>query len=207
MEINIEAEHKRIEEYTMGMGKVNLISIGMAIPITAIILLPFILIWDYETFETGREVFMEYFLLLFLGGIIIHELLHGITWGYFASQGFESIKFGVQWKFLTPYCHCKEPLKVKHYMIGGAMPLILMGIIPSLIGLILGHGGVLSFGIFFTWAAGGDIIALYMLSKLNSDVYVSDHPEKMGFMREIEISSDQNPVDQGAPATVTEGLG
>lgn len=179
-------ENKEIEEYTMGMGKVNLIAILLIFPITAVILFPFVLIWDYETFKAGKEIFSDYFLLLFLGGIIIHELLHGLTWGYFASNGMKSIKFGVKWKFLTPYCHCKEPLKVKHYKIGGAMPLIILGIIPSIVGLIIGHGGVLAFGIIFTWAAGGDIIALYMLRKLDNNIYVSDHPEKMGFVREIE---------------------
>ena len=180
-----EKENKKTVEYTMGMGKVNLVAFIMIIPITAIILLPFILVWDYETFKIGKNVFMDYFFFYLTGGIIIHELLHGLTWGYFASQGYKSIKFGMKWKYLTPYCHCKEPLKVKHYKIGGAMPLIVMGIIPSLIGLMVGNGGILSFGIFFTWAAGGDIIALHMLRKLDKDVYVSDHPEKMGFIREI----------------------
>lgn len=66
------------------------------------------------------------------------------------------------------------------------MPLIIMGIIPSIVGIIIGHGGFLSFGIFFTWAAGGDIIALYMLRKLDNNAYVSDHPYKMGFIREID---------------------
>jgi hypothetical protein len=170
----------------MGVGKVNLIALLLAIPITAVILYPFVLIWDYETFKTGKEMFDDYFLYILIGGIIIHELLHGLTWGHFASNGLKSIKFGVKWKYLTPYCHCKEPLKVKHYRIGGAMPLIIMGLIPSIIGLIIGHGGILAFGIFFTWAAGGDMIALYMLRKLDNEIYVSDHPEKMGFIREID---------------------
>ena len=186
MEETTKPEIKKIEEYTMGMGKVNLIALLLIIPITAAILYPFVLIWNYETFKTGKEIFDNYFLYILIGGIIIHELLHGLTWGHFASNGLKSIKFGVKWKFLTPYCHCKEPLKVKHYRIGGAMPLIIMGIIPSIIGLIIGHGGVLTFGIFFTWAAGGDIIALFMLRKLDNNIYVSDHPEKMGFIREID---------------------
>ena len=186
MEEITETENKEVEEYIMGMGKVNLIALLLIIPITAVILYPFVLIWDYDTFKIGKEMFDDYFLYILIGGIIIHELLHGLTWGHFASNGLKSIKFGVKWKFLTPYCHCKEPLKVKHYKIGGAMPLIIMGIIPSIIGLIVGHGGILAFGIFFTWAAGGDMIALYMLRKLDNEIYVSDHPEKMGFIREID---------------------
>tara|TARA_B110000914_G_scaffold214101_1_gene216629 strand:+ start:858 stop:1418 length:561 start_codon:yes stop_codon:yes gene_type:complete len=186
MNNNIDNENNKIEEYTMGMGKVNMIAFIMIIPIAALILLAFILIWDYDTFKIGKDIFMDYFFFYLLGGIIVHELLHGLTWGYFASNGLKSIKFGIKWSFLTPYCHCKEPLKVKHYKIGGAMPLIVMGIIPSIIGLIIGNGGILSFGIIFTLAAGGDIIALYMLRKLDNNIYVSDHPKKMGFIREIK---------------------
>lgn len=186
MDDNLEPKKKEIVEYTMEVGQANMIVLLMIIPIVAMIFFPFILIWDYETFETGYDQFMDYFLFYLLGGIIIHELLHGLTWGYFASNGLKSIKFGVKWKFLTPYCHCKEPLKVKHYKLGGAMPLIVMGIIPSIIGLIIGHGGILSFGMIFTFGAGGDIIALFMLRELDNNIYVSDHPEKLGFIREID---------------------
>jgi len=185
MEENLRTEEKQIVEYTMGFGKVNLISMLLMIPITAIFLLPFILFWGYDTFQASKNLFFDHFFTYLLVGIIIHELLHGFTWGYFASNGLKSIKFGVKWKYLAPYCHCKEPLKVIHYKIGGAMPLIVLGIIPSLIGIVSGNGGILSFGIFFSWAAGGDIIALYMLQKLDNDIFVSDHPDKMGFIREI----------------------
>ncbi|SHE83098.1 Putative zincin peptidase [Mariniphaga anaerophila] len=186
MEETAKPESKKTEDYTMGMGKVNLIAVLLAFPITAVILYPFVLVWGYETFKAGKEAFDDYFLLVLIAGILVHELLHGLTWGYFANNGFKSIRFGVKWKFLTPYCHCKEPLKVKHYKIGAAMPLIIMGIIPSIIGFVIGHGGVLAFGIFFTWAAGGDIIALFMLWKLDNNIYVSDHPDKMGFVLEFE---------------------
>jgi len=183
---NLISEEKQIVEYTMEFGKVNLIAFLLMIPIAAIILLPFILIWGFEAFKMGKDIFMDYFLLYLLGGIIVHELLHGLTWGLFAKNGQKSIKYGVKWKVLTPYCHCKEPLKVKHYKIGTAMPLLVMGIIPSIIGIAIGHAGILCFGLFFSWAAGGDIIAIFMLRKLDNDVYVSDHPDKMGFIREID---------------------
>ncbi len=170
----------------MEMSKVNLIAIFMLIPILTITLLPFILIWGYDTFETGKDAFVDLILLYIIGGAVVHELLHGLTWACFTEKGMKSIKFGVAWRILTPYCHCKEPLKVKHYKLGGAMPLIVMGIIPSVLGIILGHGELLCFGIFFTWGAGGDILALNMLRKIDDEVYVSDHPDKMGFIRKIE---------------------
>lgn len=186
MEDNTESKQNNVIEYTMGMGKTNLIALLLIIPISAVILIPYYLIWDSEVLYPGLDAFMDFFLIYFVAGIIVHELLHGLTWGYYASKGLKSIKFGIKWKFLTPYCHCKEPLKVKHYSIGAAMPLLILGVIPAIVGIIIGHGGFMSFGILFTVAAGGDIIALFMLRKLDRDVYISDHPSKMGFIRELE---------------------
>ena len=178
-------ENTETIEYTMGLGLVNLLAFVMLIPVLIILLLPFLGIWDFDTFKIGMDAFFgNYFLIILIGGIIVHELLHGFTMGYFASDRMKSIKFG--FKALTFYTHCKEPLKVKHYKIGAAMPLIVLGIIPALIAFLLGNGFILSFGIFFTWAAGGDIIALFMLRKLDNEVYVSDHPKKMGFIREVD---------------------
>jgi hypothetical protein len=178
-------EQSNREEYIIGTGKVNLLAFILIIPLTIILLPPFIWFWGYEKFEMGRDIFFEYFIPLVIGGIVVHELLHGVTWAFFAPQGFKSIKFGMHWKYLTPFCHCKEPLKVKHYRIGGAMPLIMMGLIPSLFAYFTGNGVVLSFGIFFTWAAGGDIIALFMLRKFQKEDYINDHPSKIGFYSEL----------------------
>jgi Putative zincin peptidase len=166
-------------EFTLSTGKVNLYSLIIIFPVTAIYLIPYILVWDFASFEIGRKEFMNLFIYILIFGIIIHELLHGITWAFFTKKGFKSIKFGING--ITPYCHCKESLMAKHYRLGGAMPLIIMGIIPSLIGIALGNGLYLSFGIFFSWAACGDIISLFMLRKINSNTLVSDHPDRMGF--------------------------
>jgi hypothetical protein len=174
-------ENTDIVEYTMGAGTANLYAFLMVFPILLVTLLPFSLIWGYSQFEVGKRLLSDYFIVILIAGVIVHEFLHGITWAVFASKGFKSIKFGIKWSWLTPYCHCKEPLKAKHYRLGGVMPLIVMGLLPLIIGMIAGNGFLFAFGIFFSWAAGGDIISLIMLRNLKSDVLVYDHPHKMGF--------------------------
>ena len=188
----MENENKNINEYTMGLGKANLIALLLMVPILVILLAPYILIWSYESFEVSRKAFIIYLLPLILVGIFVHELLHGISWSFFSSKGMKSIKFGFKWKFLTPYCHCKEPLKLQHYRIGVAMPLLILGILPSIIAIIIGSGALLTFGIIFSWAAGGDIIALFMLRKLDNNLYVSDHPTEMGFYIDDGIDTATN---------------
>ena len=186
----MEPTEENIKEFTMGMGKANVIAFFLIIPITAIFLLPFLLFWDYEVFEAGRKQLINNIILITVAGVVIHELLHGIGWSLFAPSGFKSIRFGISWKFLTPYCHCKEPLRVKHYKFGGVLPLVILGILPSIIAIVIGNGFLLSFGIFFSWAAGGDIVSLFMLRNLDNNTYVSDHPDKLGFY----IVENENPI-------------
>lgn len=179
---------KTKNEYTMGFGKVNLYALLLVFPISIVYLSFFTLIWGYERIQLGIESIMDYFFYIIISGIIIHELLHGITWGSFAVNGMKSIKFGFKWKYLTPYCHCKEALKVKQYKLGASMPLIVLGIIPSIFGIIMGNGAIFLYGLLFTYVAAGDIIGLLMLRKLDNNTYVIDHPDKMGFY--IENSPD-----------------
>jgi len=176
--------NRQIKEFTFSAAKANWFSFLAAIPFSVLVIILFTLIWDIESFHEGRKVFYHSFLYIFIFGIILHELLHGLTWLFFIKGNFKSIKFGLNG--LTPYCHCKAPLKAKHYKLGGAMPLIIMGLIPLFAGFITGNGFYLLLGIFFTITAGGDIISLLMLRKINNNQLVFDHPDKLGFYIESE---------------------
>ncbi len=65
---------------------------------------------------TNMDIAIGFAMLLL--SIAAHELLHGLGWSRYAKNGWKSIKFGVNWKFFTPYCHCNEPLQLNHYRIG-----------------------------------------------------------------------------------------
>lgn len=114
-------------------------------------------------------------------GIVLHELTHGITWALYTKNGHKSIKYGFLKDTLTPYCHCTEPLKIKHYIIGAIMPAIVVGIIPLLYSIITGNFYLLLFGIFFTNAAIGDFMIISLLKYENMKSIVQDHPTEAGF--------------------------
>ena len=81
---------------------------------------------------------------------------------------------------MTPYCHCKEPLKVKHYIIGAITPAIFLGFIPSVLAIVIGNIGILIFGVFFTMAACGDFLVINLIRRGNKDDLVQDHPSEAG---------------------------
>jgi hypothetical protein len=98
----------------------------------------------------------------------------------YTKNGFKSIKFGVLWKVLTPYCHCSEPLKVKHYITGAIMPAIILGFLPFVYSLFTGNALWLFFGIFFTMSAVGDFLIVNLVRKENMNSLVLDHPSEVG---------------------------
>lgn len=115
-----------------------------------------------------------------IGGIIVHELIHGIAFSLYTKHKWKSIRFGIKWEMLTPYCHCKEPLIKKQYIIGALAPLIILGIIPLLFGFIFRDIMLIIWGIIFVVSAIGDILIVWKLRKYPSDIMVLDHPTEAG---------------------------
>ena len=192
-----ELENYKKEKLTIDLVWANVFGILILIPIGLLFGLPFYFIWkpqlDIKQYldSAGPLGAGLGFLLIFeilILGIVLHELIHGIIWAKFAKEGFKSIKFGVLWEMLTPYCHCKEALNVRQYIIGAIAPAIILGIIPSIIAIMTGNLGLLIFGMLFTMAAGGDFLIINLIRKESSSDLVQDHPSEAGcfIYRKIE---------------------
>lgn len=128
-------------------------------------------------FEGGQMVLL---LLLLIPGTVVHELLHAAGWIYFGKVGRDAIRFGFQWKTLTPYAHCRVPLPASAYRAGTLLPGLVLGVIPGLAGVLLGNFFLVVFGFVFTFAAGGDVLILWLLRGVSPQAMVEDHPTKAG---------------------------
>lgn len=180
---------------TINMVKANIYAVFSIIPIALTFGIPYYLIWGYKfSIKNINQIFPQildvslnpylfgfFIIFILMLGIIIHELIHGITWFFFTKRGFKSITFGVLWKMLTPYCHCKEPLLVKHYILGAIMPAIILGLLPASYAIACGNPLYLVFGIFFTIAATGDFLVISLLLKEGMSDLVLDHPSEAGY--------------------------
>jgi hypothetical protein len=122
-------------------------------------------------------------LLIFLPGMIAHELIHGVFFALFADNRFKSIKFGIMpaSKLFSPYCHCKKKLRINHYRIAAIMPLVILGIIPAIISNIIGNQLLLFWGIIFIATAAGDILMFAKTLKEKKDTWIFDSPTDIGF--------------------------
>ncbi|WP_343118194.1 DUF3267 domain-containing protein [Romboutsia sp. MSSM.1001216sp_RTP31141st1_F12_RTP31141_220114] len=164
--------------------KANILAFLTAGPFGLLIIFLYLIIWKTLSFEI-KSIFQSILLLvIFIGSILVHEFLHGFTWKFFCNNKWKSIKIGVIWDKLTPYCHCKEPLSSKQYMIGLLAPFFILGICMGFVAIILRNPLILFISVLNILASGGDTtIAIKILKYINNkEVLILDHPTELGFV-------------------------
>jgi len=129
-----------------------------------------------------------------LAAVFVHELIHGVIFAFYAPNGFRSVKFGFSKSMGSPYCHCRDALKVKHYRRAGIAPLIILGIIPLIFAMIAGSNWIKVFGLLLCIGGFGDLLVWIRLLKFDNDMMIRDHPEKMGFIIEGQGTRDEGQV-------------
>ena len=172
-----------LKKVAIDIVKANVFAVVILAVSAIMFLVPFFYIWQGTPMERliGTSAGWGIFFVGMVVGIVVHELIHGLTWACFAKSGWKSISFGVIWKLLTPYCHCNEPMRIPGYMWGAMMPCIVLGVIPAVLSLFVGNLILLAFGVFFIAAAAGDIWMTWLLTKENPKSLVLDHPTEAGF--------------------------
>ena len=175
--------YKKID-LTISIVKANLFVFLLAIPVVAIGVLLFA--WKNPiSLLTPNPRGSLLFIVLFIVLIVAHELVHGLTWSVYAEHHFKDIDFGFMKEYLTPYCTCSTPLPKRQYIMGALMPCIVLGIIPTVIGILLGSSLLFWIGIIMTLSAGGDIMIVCKLVAFkeqsdSKEVLIYDHPTQAG---------------------------
>jgi len=117
------------------------------------------------------------FVLSLVVGSLVHELIHAVFFLPFLPSKFNGLKFGYDKEKLMLYVHLKEPISVTGYRIGTIMPAVILGVLPTVLGLLYGYLSVLLFGIFLTVAAIGDFLLLAKTMHLHSGFMIKDQPD------------------------------
>ena len=164
-------------EATISVISANTISLLLALPLIALFFLVYSLIWKNIRMDMAEALVL---LLLWFVSIAFHEWLHGFGWSLFCKNGFKSIRFAVMWSKLTPYCNCREPLALGPYLLGAMLPLVVLGLLPSISALLLGNVYLLHFGALGIMSAGGDMLISLNMRKYPKALFL-DHPKECGF--------------------------
>ena len=176
----------RRAELTVSIVKANVFAVVLLIPLL-IVGIGLFLLKNQSFAGTFAGAFggtaAIFFTLILFALIVVHELIHGLSWALFAEHHWKDIEFGFMKQYLTPYCTCCVPLSKGQYIFGALMPLIVLGILPMAVGILAGSLSVLLMGIIMADAAAGDILIVWKIlryrSEADSIVYM-DHPTQAG---------------------------
>ena len=174
------APEARYIPMTLTPNQVNGLGLPLSLGLLVACVLPYALIWGPRALVVGLGDLGWWLVPVIVLGVVAHELLHGLGWKLAGGLPWSQIKFGVQWKQLMPYAHAKVPMRVGPYRLGAALPGLVLGVVPVLAALALGHTGLLWVGVFFVVAAVGDLMILWVLRRLPPTAQVLDHPTLPG---------------------------
>lgn len=169
-------------DVSISAGWANLIGVAV-IPVFAVmVLLPHWLIWGSAALiDDILGVFRPLIILpVFVVSILVHEALHGIGYVWFGRLPWSAVQFGFHWRALAPYARCKEQLSAIAYRGAIFLPGLMLGVIPSILGVIFGLGWLSLYGVLMLIAAGGDFLILWVIRRVAAKAQVLDHPTRLG---------------------------
>lgn len=160
----------------------------ISILLANILSIPFLLLYGgisgfayfkvWHSFEWSSVANALWLLVAIVVGIVVHELVHGLTWLVVTRKSFSHLAFGLMAG--AAYCHIDVPMRKRPYIIGAVMPLLLMGILPTVIAIAIGSAFWLVFGVIFTVCAIGDIMIMWKIRREPADTLIYDHPTEGG---------------------------
>jgi len=112
--------------------------------------------------------------------IVVHEGIHAIAWKYASGLPWSQFKFGIDKKSLSPYCHAEALMDIQAYRIGGAAPLVVVGIVPFILALFNADSLLALLSAVMISSAVGDIFVLWTLRNVPDGALCLDHPTQAG---------------------------
>ncbi|MDR0430807.1 MAG: DUF3267 domain-containing protein [Tannerellaceae bacterium] len=173
-----------MKEKCINIVRVNIFSLIFTPIIFVGTIIPYRCFVEQNPDELLSPVKFVFLFTALIAGLLVHELIHDITFAKYNKSGFKSIKFGIVWKHVVLYCHCSEFITVWQYRIVLLMPSVILGFIPVILGFVLGNFMVLLFGCTMTMGGLGDFFCIWSLRGFNKNTLIMDHPSKVGFFYE-----------------------
>ena len=170
------------QEVTFDGSRLTVTLLAMIIPFCILVEWLFHFIWGKQVPFISLTIPLWIKVLSIVLAIFVHELIHGIVFALYAPHRFRSVTYGFNASIGAFYCHCKEPIRVKHYRRAGIAPLIILGLIPLVFGFISGISWFKTFGMLLTIGGFGDLLVYLKLLKFEKNRFLLDHPDKLGFI-------------------------
>jgi len=104
--------------------------------------------------------------------VALHELLHLVGYVWIGGAPIGAVHF--EWRGVVIVARCDVPLPARSYRAAVALPGLVLGAVPTLVGLVSGMAWVTVYGAVMLGASAGDAAVLWALRKYRPDEEVVD---------------------------------
>jgi hypothetical protein len=111
---------------------------------------------------------------------VVHEMIHAGAWMLLGRLPREGIALRLTWQGMGFAARVVSPISLRAYRSGLAMPFLLMGVLPALVGTVTGNGLFLAWALFFSLECFSDLGSLFATRHLTAAMLVLSHPAKLG---------------------------
>lgn len=169
-------------DLSVSLARANVLTLAIAVPLVGLMLVVYRLLapGGGGLALSGTFASSLAFLGLVVVGILAHEGIHGLAWATFGRFPLGRIRFGFKVSTLTPYAHAPDPMPARAYRLGAGLPALVLGVLPFAAGTAVGSAGLALYGMIFTFAAGGDLLVLWLIRGVDARARVLDHPSRAG---------------------------
>lgn len=182
LKAELEREGYTAHDLTLDAVKANFLAVAVMLPFIAAIV--FAYVWVNGVMGGLSLPALALLLVASIALTVAHELIHGLVWGSCVPGRFKSIEFGVMWTALAPYCTCSEPLKRWQYILGSAMPTLVLGFGLGIAAVCTGQSLPLYLALLMTLGGGGDFCIILKLLRYRpqGEAVYCDHPCELGLV-------------------------
>ena len=185
-------------DFGMSCLRANVLGGAFALAILVAYVIAYVMIWNPDTYPL--DPIFEAHPLVFFAGLVLsisaHELLHGVGFRYLGGVPRSSITYGFRWRLLVAYAHTSTPMSARAYRWSAALPGLVLGVIPALLGIAFDWPALGGYGVLMTGAAGGDAAILWRVRKVPADAMLKDHLMRIG-CQQVSASRYDMMIEQG----------
>lgn len=175
-------------------------------------------------FEFNGEMLLEFFdnysvlfLITMLLWLVLHEIIHGVAYRIGGASK-EDIVFGAAIEHGVFYCKAKKYINKKCIMMSLLAPLILIGIVTYIIGIMMSNIFLIGLSIINITGAAGDIMMFLFFLRQDDDILFRElgfsspaviltsrdiTKEKYLGVKNIRLVTDQSEVTEGEEKKIT----
>lgn len=118
----------------------------------------------------------------FLPFIVIHELLHGLTFKLFNNMSWKELKYGIVIKSGVAYCISTVPVKIRAARLSLMMPIYAFCLPIMILGVVLNQFELVFFGFLYASGSTGDFYYMWKLRNTKKEYYMFEEmPTKTGY--------------------------